>query len=68
MSARNAPQVLPERPAASNEWNHPDSESGDFTAKLFCNAEFWFEHLPRLIEGQPEFAFDFRAQFLTLAA
>jgi hypothetical protein len=29
--------------------------SEDFTAKLFCNAEFWLERLPKLIEPQPEF-------------
>jgi hypothetical protein len=29
--------------------------SEDFTAKLFCNVEFWFERLPKLIEAQPEF-------------
>jgi hypothetical protein len=27
----------------------------DFTAKLFCNVEFWLERLPKLIEHQPEF-------------
>jgi hypothetical protein len=27
----------------------------DFTAKLFCNVEFWIERLPKLIEHQPEF-------------
>jgi hypothetical protein len=26
-----------------------------FTAKLFCNVEFWLERLPKLIETQPEF-------------
>jgi hypothetical protein len=30
--------------------------SQDFTAKLFCNVEFWHERLPKLIEPQPEFA------------
>jgi hypothetical protein len=29
--------------------------SEDFTAKLFCNVEFWLERLPKLIEPQPEF-------------
>ena len=29
--------------------------SQDFTAKLFCNVEFWIERLPKLIECQPEF-------------
>jgi len=29
--------------------------SKDFTAKLFCNVEFWIERLPKLIEHQPEF-------------
>ena len=29
--------------------------SEDFTAKLFCNVEFWLERLPKLIEHQPEF-------------
>jgi hypothetical protein len=29
--------------------------SRDFTAKLFCNVEFWLERLPKLIEPQPEF-------------
>jgi len=29
--------------------------SDDFTAKLFCNVEFWLERLPKLIEHQPEF-------------
>jgi hypothetical protein len=29
--------------------------SEDFTAKLFCNVEFWIERLPKLIERQPEF-------------
>jgi len=23
--------------------------SEDFTAKLFCNVEFWFERLPKLV-------------------
>jgi len=27
--------------------------SEDFTAKLFCNVEFWLERLPQLIEPQP---------------
>jgi hypothetical protein len=26
-----------------------------FTAKLFCDVEFWVERLPKLIEAQPEF-------------
>ena len=29
--------------------------SEDFTAKLFCNVEFWLERLPKLTEPQPEF-------------
>jgi hypothetical protein len=29
--------------------------SEDFTAKLFCNVEFWIERLPKLIELQSEF-------------
>jgi hypothetical protein len=29
--------------------------SQDFTAKLFCNVEFWIERLSKLIEPQPEF-------------
>ncbi len=29
--------------------------SEDFTAKLFCNVEFWLERLPKLIEPQQEF-------------
>ena len=29
--------------------------SQDFTAKLFCNVEFWLERLPKLIEPQREF-------------
>jgi hypothetical protein len=29
--------------------------SEDFTAKLFCNVEFWLERLPKLIEPHPEF-------------
>jgi hypothetical protein len=29
--------------------------SEDFTAKLFCNIEFWLERLPKLNEPQPEF-------------
>ena len=29
--------------------------SEDFTAKLFCNVEFWFERMPKLIEFQPKF-------------
>ena len=29
--------------------------SEDFTAKLFCNVEFWIERLPQLIKPQPEF-------------
>jgi hypothetical protein len=28
--------------------------SEDFTAKLFCNVEFWMERLPKLIEPQLE--------------
>ncbi len=28
--------------------------SEDFTAKLFCNVEFWLERLPNLIEPRPE--------------
>jgi hypothetical protein len=28
--------------------------SQEFTAKLFCNVEFWIERLPKLIEPQPE--------------
>jgi hypothetical protein len=28
--------------------------SQDFTAKLFCNVEFWVERLPKLIEALPE--------------
>jgi hypothetical protein len=28
--------------------------SEDFTAKLFCNVEFWLERLPKLIEPHPE--------------
>ncbi len=27
--------------------------SFDFTAKLFCNVEFWLERMPKLIEHQP---------------
>jgi hypothetical protein len=30
--------------------------SEDFTAKLFCNVEFWLERLPKLIEPQPAFS------------
>jgi hypothetical protein len=41
--------------------------SEDFTAKLFCNVEFWIERLAKLIQPQPEFVVDFRAGFLTLA-
>ena len=29
--------------------------SQDFTAKLFCNVEFWLERLPKLIEPDLEF-------------
>jgi hypothetical protein len=29
--------------------------SENFTAKLFCDVEFWLERLPKLIEAQPEF-------------
>jgi hypothetical protein len=29
--------------------------SEEFTAKLFCNVEFWLERLPKLIEALPEF-------------
>jgi len=29
--------------------------SEDFTAKLFCNIEFWHERLPKLIEARREF-------------
>ena len=29
--------------------------SEDFTAKLFCNVEFWLERLPKLTEPQPDF-------------
>jgi len=29
--------------------------SEDFTAKLFCNVEFWLERLPKLIEFAPKF-------------
>jgi hypothetical protein len=29
--------------------------SQEFTAKLFCNVEFWLERLPKLIEPQPRF-------------
>ena len=25
--------------------------SGDFTAKLFCNVEFWLERLPKMVDG-----------------
>jgi hypothetical protein len=28
--------------------------SQDFTAKLFCNVEFWIERLAKLIEARPE--------------
>ena len=28
--------------------------SEDFTAKLFCNVDFWIERLPKLIESQAE--------------
>ena len=28
--------------------------SKDFTAKLFCNVEFWLERLPKLIEPHQE--------------
>jgi hypothetical protein len=27
----------------------------DFTAKLFCNVEFWLEGLAKLIEPEPKF-------------
>jgi hypothetical protein len=30
--------------------------SEDFTAKLFCNVEFWIERLPKLTEVQPGFS------------
>ena len=30
--------------------------SEDFTAKLFCNVEFWLERLPRLIAPEPGFS------------
>jgi hypothetical protein len=29
--------------------------SEDFTAKLFCNVEFWLERLPKSVELAPEF-------------
>jgi len=29
--------------------------SEDFTAKLFCNVEFWMERLPKLIAPHSEF-------------
>ena len=29
--------------------------SQDFTAKLFCDVEFWIDRLPKLIEAQSEF-------------
>jgi hypothetical protein len=30
--------------------------SEDFTAKLFCNVEFWLESLPKMIGPQPAFS------------